>query len=86
MTRVAIIGNAGGGKSTLARKLSAKLDLPLREVNPIHWRPNWERAPAEDIQAVYDNWLLDERWIIDGWGTWVISMPRFYFSHPRMPQ
>jgi len=29
MERVAVIGNSGGGKSTLARRLAAKLDFPV---------------------------------------------------------
>jgi MoxR-like ATPase len=33
MRRVAIIGNAGGGKSTLARTLGAALALPFHEVD-----------------------------------------------------
>lgn len=77
MTRIAIIGNAGGGKSTLARKLSARLDLPLYEVDPVQWQPNWERTPAEEIQTHYDNWLSQPRWIIDGWGTWEQLDARF---------
>lgn len=77
MTRIAIIGNAGGGKSTLARKLSTQLDLPLCEVDPIQWQPNWERAPDHEIQATYDRWLQEPRWIIDGWGTWDQLKTRF---------
>jgi hypothetical protein len=61
----------------LARKLSAQLDLPLYEVDPIQWAPNWEPVPAEEIQARYDQWLSESRWIIDGWGTWDQLITRF---------
>ncbi len=33
--RVAIIGNGGGGKSTLAIRLSRAFDLPYHPVDPI---------------------------------------------------
>ncbi len=39
MTRVAIIGNAGGGKSTMARKLAAARGLPYFAVDKFQWRP-----------------------------------------------
>jgi len=40
--RIAVIGNSGGGKSTLARKLAAKRGLPYAEIDALLWRPNWE--------------------------------------------
>jgi adenylate kinase family enzyme len=35
MTRVAVIGNAGGGKSTLCRTLSRARQLPLFPIDQI---------------------------------------------------
>jgi adenylate kinase family enzyme len=45
MQRMAIVGNAGGGKSTLARPLGAKLDLPMYPMEPVQWLPGWVPAP-----------------------------------------
>ena len=42
MTRVAIIGNAGGGKSTLARLLGQKHGLPVHEVEIIRSPREWK--------------------------------------------
>jgi len=39
MTRIAIIGNAGGGKSTISRKLRDSLRLPLHPIDQLQWRP-----------------------------------------------
>jgi adenylate kinase family enzyme len=39
MTRVAVIGNAGGGKSMLCRLLSDARKLPHFPVDIIQWRP-----------------------------------------------
>jgi hypothetical protein len=38
MKRVAIFGNAGGGKSTLARELAAITGLPLHVIDKIRFR------------------------------------------------
>ena len=68
MTKIAIIGNAGGGKSTVARELSALLDLPLHPVDQLQWRPGWQPMPREEFAAAHASILASEKWIIDGWG------------------
>ena len=45
--RIAIIGNAGGGKTTLARTLATSLDLPLVHVDAVQYRPWFQRLLAE---------------------------------------
>jgi adenylate kinase family enzyme len=70
MTRVAIIGNAGGGKSTLGRRLSALHDLPLYSVDQLQWLPGWVAAPEQEVGARLDQIAATERWIVDGWGPW----------------
>jgi adenylate kinase family enzyme len=68
MTRVAVIGNAGGGKSTLCRKLSQALDLELFPIDRIQWKPGWIPTPYKEIKHHHDKILSHDRWIIDGWG------------------
>jgi len=41
MTRVAVIGNAGGGKSTMCRSLRHVQQLPYYAIDKIQWKPNW---------------------------------------------
>jgi len=40
MTRVALIGNAAGGKSTLARRLAAATQLALHHVDRLQYAPD----------------------------------------------
>lgn len=47
MRRIAVIGNAGGGKSTLSRLLGDALALPVHHVDSIQYRPGWERTPSQ---------------------------------------
>jgi hypothetical protein len=60
--RVVIIGNAAGGKSTLARTLAARRDLPLVEMDRLLWRKGWQLAPAD----VYPGGMLRQSPPSDG--------------------
>ncbi len=51
MRRVAVIGNAAGGKSTLARALASVQGLPHHEVDAILWKPDWTAVPEADYDA-----------------------------------
>ena len=77
LQRIAIIGNAGGGKSALARRLGTALDIPVHPFDDLQWQPRWRRAPEMEIQATHSSWLAEPRWIIDGWGSWDILKRRF---------
>ena len=77
MDRIAVIGNAGGGKSTLCRALSKAQDIPLFPVDSIQWKPGWKAAPVNEVKQRHDEILQLERWIIDGWGTFELIEARF---------
>jgi hypothetical protein len=75
--RIAIIGNAGGGKSTLARALGQFLAIPVHVIDDVQWKANWRPAPEAEVAAVHATWLAGPRWIIDGWGGWDLVHDRF---------
>ncbi len=68
MTRVAIIGNAGGGKSTVCKRLGKAFDLPVYPMDQLQWKPGWVPTSAEEFHQKHAAILAQERWIIDGWG------------------
>ncbi len=74
MARILVIGNAGGGKSVLARKLAAQRGLPYREVDTIVWKPGWVMAPQEEYDAAHAALIAEDRWVLDGLG-WTHSLP-----------
>ena len=69
MRRVAVIGNGGGGKTTLARGLAAAFDLPIHHVDSIQFQPGWQYTPKHECDAVLDALAASECWIIDGFGS-----------------
>ena len=66
--RVAIFGNAGGGKSTLARELASITWLPLHVVDEMQFRPGGSAVPREEYLAQHEDVLNRSEWIIDGFG------------------
>lgn len=77
MTRVAIIGNAGGGKSLLAQYLGRTFALPIHTIDDVQWEPGWVQAPTTRVADAHAEWLRSGRWIIDGWGSWELIEARF---------
>ena len=68
MNRVAIFGNAGGGKSTLARDLAAITGLPLHVLDKIKYRPGGGEVPYEEYLQAHRTLVDCNQWIIDGFG------------------
>jgi adenylate kinase family enzyme len=68
MKRVAVFGNAGGGKSTLARQLAAITGLPLYVIDKLQFEDGGAAVPHDVYVNLHRNILAQELWIIDGYG------------------
>jgi adenylate kinase family enzyme len=68
MKRAVIIGNSGGGKSTLARRLSSAWRSPHVEIDALMWQPGWQLTSADIYNAEHARLIANENWIIDGLG------------------
>ena len=66
MERIMIIGCGGAGKSTLARQLGEKLNLPVVPLDKLFWHSGWVESTREEIDEKILLELQKERWIIDG--------------------
>ena len=75
--RVAVFGNAGGGKSTLARKLAELTQLPLYVVDMMQFRPGGAAVPHDEFMKAHAEVLQRESWIIDGYGSVKLAWERF---------
>ena len=77
MKKVAVFGNAGGGKSTLARRLAALTRLPLYPLDMIQYQAGGGKVPDEDYLAAHTALLGEDEWIIDGFGSRATAWERF---------
>ena len=66
MERILIIGCGGAGKSTLARQLGEKLDLPVVHLDTLYWKPGWVQESREEFDRKLALELEKSKWIIDG--------------------
>ena len=66
MERIVIIGCGGAGKSTLARQLGEKLNLPVVHLDKLWWKPGWVETSRDDFDAKLAQELKKPRWIMDG--------------------
>lgn len=76
MKKVAIFGNAGGGKSTLSRQLSEMTGLPLYTLDKIKYRPGGIAVSEKEYEQAHQTILDADRWIIDGFGSLETLWPR----------
>ena len=66
MERIIIIGCGGAGKSTLARQLGEKLDIPVVHLDKLFWKPGWVETPPEEFDRKLAKELEKPKWIMDG--------------------
>jgi adenylate kinase family enzyme len=64
--KIAVVGVSGNGKTTFARRLAARLDVPYTELDALNHKPGWIEATDDelrrDVEAVMkasDGWVLD---------------------------
>ena len=78
VTRIVILGCAGAGKSTLARRLSEQTGARLICLDAL-WRPGWGPDDVPEFRALMTEAHAAESWISDGnfaVATFDIRLPR----------
>lgn len=64
--RINVIGTAGSGKSTFARRLAELLGLPYYEMDALFWKPDWQESPDEELFQKVRDVTSQDRWVLDG--------------------
>lgn len=85
MRRVAVFGNTGGGKSTLAQRLAEITGLPLHVIDTIQYPDGKYRPEEKDggkispeaYRKIHADILRQDQWIIDGFESVPLAWERF---------
>jgi hypothetical protein len=77
MSRIVIIGNSGGSKSTLARTLARRRGLRHVEIDQLLWQEGWELTPTDIYMRQHIDIIQGDGWIIDGLGQQASIFERF---------
>jgi adenylate kinase family enzyme len=66
MRNILLIGSGGAGKSTLARDIAKRLDLPLIHLDALYWKPGWVETSPDEWRDTVASLLQREAWVMDG--------------------
>lgn len=66
MSRVAVVGVTGAGKTTMAETLAQRLGVMHVELDSLHWDPGWQQAPREVFRRRVAEALSGPSWVADG--------------------
>jgi hypothetical protein len=69
--------SAGGGKSTLARRLADLIRLALHTVDMIKFKAGGEAVPHDECVKIPADLIHRDEWIIDGFGCMASAWERF---------
>jgi adenylate kinase family enzyme len=84
MKKVAVFGNTGGGKSTLAKRLSVITGLPLYPIDLFQYLPDGGgQIPEDEYLKVHADILGRDQWIIDGYGSLASTSERLAVADTR---
>jgi adenylate kinase family enzyme len=64
--RVNVVGTSASGKTTFARALAARLNVPAVELDALHWEAGWTEAPLELLRQRVADATAGDGWVIDG--------------------
>lgn len=64
--RIAVVGTSGNGKTTVARQLAQRLDVPHIELDALFHGPDWAQAPVEEFRRRVAAATAAAGWIVDG--------------------
>lgn len=64
--RISVVGTTGSGKTTVAREISKRLQLPHIELDALYWDENWTGVSDQVFRDRVIRAINAERWVIDG--------------------
>lgn len=65
--KIVILGYSGSGKSTTARNIGQKCNIPVLHLDTVYWLENWQVRPVEESKAIVADFMAaNQSWVIEG--------------------
>lgn len=65
--KLVLLGNAGAGKSTMARRIIGGRQIPRLSLDEIAWNPGAQRKPLHESRELLNDFLkANDQWVIEG--------------------
>jgi len=65
--KVVILGYSGSGKSTTARNIGRKHNIPVLHLDTVYWMENWQVRPEEECNTIVADFMAaNHSWVIEG--------------------
>jgi adenylate kinase family enzyme len=64
--RVNVVGSSASGKTTFARALAERLNIPHVELDALHWEKDWAEASTEVMRQRVRHAIAGRAWVVDG--------------------
>lgn len=78
--KITIVGNIASGKTELARRLSARFNIPITHVDAIQFDQQLNIANLDRTRTILKQVQQEDRWIIDGQGPLDMFETRFILA------
>lgn len=64
--RINVVGVSGSGKTTTAKHIAERLQIPHFELDALHLGPNWSEPPIDKFREIVSDSLMASSWVVDG--------------------
>ena len=65
--KIAVLGNAGSGKTYLSDYIAQKKNIPVLHLDDIKWDKEWKPIDDSVVLPKVADFMAEEDWIIDGY-------------------
>ena len=66
ISKILILGGPGSGKTTLANKLEKLFELPIINLDNIHYKKQWVPRDKKERDNIIQRKINEEEWIMEG--------------------
>lgn len=72
--RWVIIGNSGAGKSTLGERVGATFQIPVHDLDLVHWHADGRKRDESDAKGLVAEIAAGDGWVIEGVYGWLAEV------------